>query len=166
MNTELRKDCPMRHPCGNCIPAGGFCTAVNTTICEALHNAYDEGWYNAARRAKQEMVESAQKISEYWEDIMTESLAIANAIRDQQEAMQNEPLTLDELRQMDGEPVWIVESPDWGHWELSSEAVDYLEGREADFYGMMYDDPDGRYGLHKLGWLAYRHEPKEATHNA
>lgn len=83
----------------------------------------------------------------------------AAALRAQQEAEKNEPLTLDELRQMDGEPVWIVESPDWGHWELSGEAVDYLEGRETDFYGMRHDDPAGRYGLHKLGWLAYRHEP-------
>lgn len=27
----------------------------------------------------------------------------------------NQPLTLDELREMDGEPVWIVEYQDWGH---------------------------------------------------
>lgn len=25
-----------------------------------------------------------------------------------------EPLTLDQLREMDGQPVWIVEYPDWG----------------------------------------------------
>lgn len=43
MNSELRKDCPMRHENGNCIPAGGFCTAVNDPICEALHNAYECG---------------------------------------------------------------------------------------------------------------------------
>ena len=36
-----RLDCPMRHPDnGNCLAAGGFCTAVNDSICEALHNAY------------------------------------------------------------------------------------------------------------------------------
>ena len=38
-----RKDCPMRHENGNCLPAGGFCTAVNDSICEALHNAYRHG---------------------------------------------------------------------------------------------------------------------------
>ena len=43
MNSELRKDCPMRHKNGNCLPAGGFCTAVNEPICEALHNAYYTG---------------------------------------------------------------------------------------------------------------------------
>lgn len=53
MNTELRKNCPMRHECGNCLPAGGFCTAVNDPICEALHNAYDTGWHAAFFRAQQ-----------------------------------------------------------------------------------------------------------------
>ena len=38
-----RKDCPMRHENGNCTVAGGFCTAVNDPICEALHNAYECG---------------------------------------------------------------------------------------------------------------------------
>ena len=33
----------MRHKNGNCQSAGGFCTAVNDPICEALHNAYDAG---------------------------------------------------------------------------------------------------------------------------
>lgn len=68
----------------------------------------------------------------------------------------NEPLTLEQLREMDGEPVWVVEYPDWGHWELSAHAEDYLAEREEAFYGMKHDDPAGRYGLHKLGWLAYR----------
>ncbi len=34
------------------------------------------------------------------------------ALRAQAEAERNEPLTLDELRRMDGEPVWIVFTPD------------------------------------------------------
>ena len=75
----------------------------------------------------------------------------------------NEPLTLDELRKMDGEPVWIVEEPDWGHWELSADADDYVADREPSFYGMKHNDPAGRYGLHKLGWLAYRQKPEEGT---
>lgn len=86
-----------------------------------------------------------------------------SALRAQQEQESNEPLTLDELRRMDGEPVWIVEEPDWGHWELSADAEDYLADRDECFYGMKHDDPDGRYGLHKLGWLAYRHQLKNTT---
>lgn len=76
-------------------------------------------------------------------------------------APQNKPLTLDQLREMDGEPVWIVEAPDWGHWELSVDAEDYLDDRDPDFYGMRHDDPAGRYGLHALGWLAYAHKPDQ-----
>lgn len=72
----------------------------------------------------------------------------------------NDPLTLEELRKMDGEPVWIVEQPDWGHWELSADAEDYLADRDQDFYGLKHDDPAGRYGLHVLGWLAYRRPPE------
>ena len=71
------------------------------------------------------------------------------------------PLTLDQLREMDGQPVWIVEYPDWGHWELSEDANDYIVDRNLDFYGMKHDDPDGRYGLHKLGWLAYSYPPAQ-----
>ena len=38
-----RINCPMRHENGNCLPAGGFCTAVNDSICNALHNAFKHG---------------------------------------------------------------------------------------------------------------------------
>ena len=43
-----RPNCPMRHKDnGNCLPHGGFCTAVSDTICHALHNAYSHGVYDA-----------------------------------------------------------------------------------------------------------------------
>ena len=44
INTELRQDCKMRHENGNCLPCGGFCTAVSNEICSALHNAYNHGF--------------------------------------------------------------------------------------------------------------------------
>ena len=96
---------------------------------------------------------------------MAEAHRVAISALRQQEAVtnRNEPLTLDDLRKMDGEPVWIVEYPDWGHWELSTDAEDYVTDREPSFYGMKHNDPDGRYGLHKLGWLAYRQKPEEGT---
>ena len=78
------------------------------------------------------------------------------------DAGKNEPLTLGEVRKMGGEPVWIVEYPDWGHWELSADAEDYVTDREPSFYGMKHNDPAGRYGLHKLGWLAYHQKPEES----
>ena len=45
---EMRKDCPMRGNLGNCSPVGGFCMdAVSDEICEAVHNAYEDGYGNA-----------------------------------------------------------------------------------------------------------------------
>ncbi len=72
----------------------------------------------------------------------------------------NPPLTLEELRQMDGEPVWVVAHPDWGHWEIMDEANVYND-REPDFYWLKHDDPCGKFGLHALGWLAYRQRKVE-----
>ena len=77
----------------------------------------------------------------------------------------NEPLTLEQLRQMDGKPVWIVEHPDWGHWELSADAEDYIADRDQDLYGLKHDDPAGQCGLHVLGWLAYRRPPEGENHH-
>ena len=77
----------------------------------------------------------------------------------------NEALTLEQLRQMDGRPVWIVEHPDWGHWELSADAEDYIADRDQDLYGLKHDDPAGQCGLHVLGWLAYRRPPEGENHH-
>lgn len=77
----------------------------------------------------------------------------------------NEPLTLEQLRAMNGEPVWIVEHPDWGHWELSADAEDYIADRDQDPYGLKHDDPAGQCGLHVLGWLAYRRPPEGENHH-
>lgn len=65
------------------------------------------------------------------------------------------PLTLEQLREKNGKPVWIVEYPDWGHWELSEDANDYFTDRDPELYGLTYPDPEGKAGLHKLGWVAY-----------
>ena len=82
----------------------------------------------------------------------------------QEKAEADKPLTLEELEKMGGKPVWIVEYPKWGHWELSEYGEDYLEDRDPDFYGMTapesIPDPLGKYGLHALGWLAYTKEPE------
>ena len=42
--SEERTRCSMRHENGNCLPCGGFCTAVNEEICKALHNAFQSGY--------------------------------------------------------------------------------------------------------------------------
>lgn len=75
----------------------------------------------------------------------------------------NEPLTLDELRQMDGEPVWC---------EI------YIKGQPS-LYGIVHgetvtgfisgDDKPANLaitnvGAYGLAWLAYRQKPEEADH--
>ena len=74
----------------------------------------------------------------------------------------NEPLTLDELRKMDGEPVWC---------EI------YIKGQPS-FYGIVHgetvtgfisgDDKPANLaitnvGAYGLAWLAYRQKPEEGT---
>ena len=61
---KSRKKCPMRHENGNCLPAGGFCTAVNDPICEALHNAFRHGESEASAKYQQKNLEVLRKIHE------------------------------------------------------------------------------------------------------
>ena len=64
-----------------------------------------------------------------------------------------EPLTLDELRQIDGEPIYIVDG-DVAWWDIVSFSVQdwlYLAREEELRYS--------RYGE----WLAYRQKPEEGT---
>ena len=135
--TDSRKSCPMRHENGNCTVAGGFCTAVNDPICEALHSAFDCG-YRSAIRARQE-VESKLKVVE-----------------------SNAPLTLAELREMGGEPVWIkLFDPDEAFLVLRNEWVDTRNPEPMILFHMRwYSHAD--YGK---TWLAYRRKPEEDSAN-
>lgn len=78
--TYKPKDCPIRHENGNCLVVGGFCPAVNVYMCEVVRNAYDSGRLSALREQEAKVVDFDQV----------------------------KPLTLDELREMDGEPVWLM----------------------------------------------------------
>ena len=87
-------------------------------------------------------------------------------VRVAQEAERNEPLTLDELMEMDGEPVWVVPgnaSPRWclvrvlgdKNWK----SFDCVDGDRNEW------DED-RYAVcgvinEDIEWLAYRRPPKE-----
>lgn len=73
----------------------------------------------------------------------------------------NEPLTIEQLREMDGEPVWIA-NPDaleYGRWGI----VDGVYQAEDDQVLMLRSD----YSCHYYGktWLAYR-RPSEGEENA
>ena len=98
--------------------------------------------------------------------ILREALDIAiNALRAQQEAEKNEPLTMDELREMDGEPVWCVDGSGnemWGLVDANYDHVDVIDCQSGLWDGAFYNMTGAwENGLHPIGWLAYRHKPKE-----
>lgn len=70
----------------------------------------------------------------------------------------NLPLTLDELKEMDGQPVWIVGvsciNNFKGHWDICD-----LQNGEVIEFSYCIEQPD----LHLLGisWWAYRRKPEE-----
>lgn len=108
--------------------------------------------------ATKKEIDTLQRKAEYLEAVV-EALSRADDADHLRRATEMVPLTLEQLRGMDGEPAWIVEYPDWGHWELSEDASDYIADRDTELYGLTYPDPEGRDGLHKLGWLAYHYPP-------
>ena len=68
---------------------------------------------------------------------------------------QDKPLTLDELRKMDGEPVWVQSPgvPEYGRWAI-------VEGVGENCL-FLHDD----FTCHDYGktWMAYRQKPEEGT---
>ena len=69
----------------------------------------------------------------------------------------NEPLTLDELRKMEGQPVYIVENTEY--WAI----VNSFD--QAGVYLLSYGNPDdyGYFGLYGKTWLAFLQKPEEGT---
>lgn len=92
------------------------------------------------------------------------SLAVT-ALRAQQALENHEPLTLEELREMNGEPVWCVDgsgNETWGLVDMSYSHIDVIDHDSGSWRGEFYNmRGDGKNGLHRIGWLAYRHKPKE-----
>ena len=72
--------------------------------------------------------------------------------------MSDKALTLDELRQMDGEPVWVQSPgvPEYGRWAI-------VEGVGENCLFLRDDFTCHDYGK---TWLAYRHKPEEDKHEA
>lgn len=77
----------------------------------------------------------------------------------------NDPLTLDELREMDGEPVWCVNGLGTQRWCLvncDDEILCCYDSETGLWDGCFYEmTGDGEQGLHPMGWLAYRRKPEE-----
>lgn len=66
-------------------------------------------------------IDALQRKTEYLEAVV-EALSRSDNADHLRRTTEMVPLTIDQLRGMNGQPVWIVEYPDWGHWELSEDA--------------------------------------------
>lgn len=78
---------------------------------------------------------------------------------------ENQPLTLDELREMDGEPVWCVDGAGNECWCLVNcdDGLPCCYDNETGIWGGSFYKMlgCGKNGLHKQGWFAYRRKPEE-----
>ena len=88
----------------------------------------------------------------------------ATALREKAEREDPKPLTLEELRQMDGEPVWlkVIDKNDSRNPHRSEWSEVFLWVQNISFWRFgneceIEPNPDN-YGK---TWLAYRHKPKE-----
>lgn len=101
-----------------------------------------------------------------WEAV---NMAI-DALKAEAQPQENKPLTQEELRKMDGEPVWCVDGIGnvawclvsvWSNREEKSTGADCVDKNDglwdATYYGMK---GNGEHGLHAVGWLAYRRKPE------
>lgn len=72
------------------------------------------------------------------------------------EREKNDPLTIEELREMDGKPVWIERnSPDDREWASVFCREKFCRTSRGNI---------ALFGLYDIGWLAYRHKPEEEQH--
>ena len=86
-----------------------------------------------------------------------------NAIRQQETVANrnglNEPLTLDELRKMDGEPVYCVEITGREEWLFRRDSG------FADMYGEFTSDDFMVWDNYGKLWWCYRRKPEEDGHD-
>ena len=107
--------------------------------------------------------EAIEAIKCNWPDsrytILREALDMAISALRQQETVtnRNEPLTLDELRQMDGEPVYCVEITGREEWLFRR------DGGFADMYGEFTSDDFMSWDNYGKLWWCYRQKPEEGT---
>ena len=110
--------------------------------------------------------EAIEAIKCNWPDsrytILREALDMAISALRQQEHFREatkkvEPLTLDELRQMDGEPVYCVEITGREEWLFRR------DGGFADMYGEFTSDDFMVWDNYGKLWWCYRQKPEEGT---
>lgn len=97
---------------------------------------------------------------EYWRKLkpaldMAISALLQHGVPDK-DVGKNDPLTLDELRKMDGDPVWVV----WPDGRIKSQW--FIVG--STFWIDMFVEWDGKLSWdYGKTWLAYSQKPEDGT---
>lgn len=78
------------------------------------------------------------------------------ALREREKRENTNPLTLYELRQMNGQPVWIAEENAWGI--VGVDSCGFLENRP--FVKFRYDTIWCDYDIERRNLNCYRHKPE------
>ena len=98
-----------------------------------------------------------QIVSNEYEFFMQALSAIRQQEHFREVAKKVEPLTLDELRQMDGEPVYCVEITGREEWLFRR------DGGFSDMYGEFTSDDFMVWDNYGKLWWCYRQKPEEGT---
>ena len=100
---------------------------------------------------------SAPSVFRFWEALDMAISALRRQDHFREVTKKVEPLTMDELRRMEGQPVYIVENTEY--WAI----VNSFD--QAGVYLLSYGNPDdyGYFGFYGKTWLAYRQKPEEGT---
>ena len=116
-------------------------------------NAEIDDLYNACSDADRDVLVKQREIVEY----------TISALRQQEHfrevTKKVEPLTLDELRQMNGEPVYSVEITGREEWLFRR------DGGFADMYGEFTSDDFMVWDNYGKLWWCYRKKPEEADYD-
>lgn len=106
-----------------------------------------------------------QSHREVQENVDTYRMAI-DALREKAERENPKPLTIEELRQMDGEPVWVSDlkyPSDSGYCVIRASKDLFSEYGDRYYLASIPGNEGGWYAFEKYSeeWIAYRHKPKE-----
>ena len=110
----------------------------------------------AIKRIRNHM--EVHRIGQYPHIHIGEALTMAiDALQEKAEREDPKPLTIDELIQMQDQPVWVkyLEEPEQGKWGIV-EAASEIAGNKYLFLRGVYG-----YFMYEEGVVAYRHKPKE-----
>ena len=100
---------------------------------------------------------NAVSVCRFWEALDMAISALRQQEHFREVTKKVEPLTLDELREMDGEPVYCVEITGREEWLFRR------DGGFADMYGEFTSDDFMSWDNYEKLWCCYRQKPEEGT---